>query len=113
MEISLVQVQCLVKAVEQIPSLTPNRWQLISELVTDCGLLTSSGHECPTVILGGGEKSKSIGKFNGSPKECKDAYEMLQNVEGLHNDDALKCLEVAISQTTNNVLKPIILVPYK
>lgn len=110
MEVSLSEIQCLLRAVERIPKFTPNRWNLISDLVRGCQHLISF-EECPRVFLGGEGNNKSVGRFSGSSKECKDVYEVLQNVEGLHIDDIMKCLETAICQASNIALKPIILVP--
>ena len=49
------KIQFLFGAVERVPEITPNRWNLISEIVQDYQNLTISD-ECPKVYLGGGEK---------------------------------------------------------
>ena len=49
------EIQFLFGAVERVPEITPNRSNLISEIVQDCQNLTVS-NECPKVYLGGGEK---------------------------------------------------------
>ena len=73
-------IQFLFGAVERIPETSPNRWNLISEIVQDCQNLTVS-EECPKVHLGGGEKGKSFGRFCSSPKQCEDLYETLKMLD--------------------------------
>ena len=108
MEVSM-NIQFLFGAVERVPEITPNRWNLISEIVQDCQNLTVSD-ECPKVYLGGGEKGKSFGRFCSSPKQCEDVYETLKNV-GLQSKEITQSIETAISNSTTKALKPIILVP--
>ena len=62
---------------ERVPAITPNRWNLISEIVQDCQNLTVSD-ECPKVYLGGGEKGKSFGRLCSSPKQYEDLDETLK-----------------------------------
>ena len=109
MEVKLIEIQCIFEAFKKIPELVPNRWKLVSELVQDCQHLIGS-QECPKIYVGGGEKEKSVGIFSGTPKECEDVYHILHKV-GLHRNDILKCMETVIAHTSNNALKPIILVP--
>ena len=60
MEVSINEIQFLLSAAERIPEPTPNRWNLISEIVQDCQHLIKA-EECPKVYLGGGKKGKSFG----------------------------------------------------
>ena len=101
-----MNIQFLFGAVERVPEITPNRWNLISEIVQDCQNLTVSD-ECPKVYLGGGEKRKSFGRFCSSPKQCEDLYEILKNV-GLQSKDITQSIE---TNSSTKALKPIILVP--
>ena len=99
----------LFGAIERVPEITPNRWNLISEIVQDCQNFTVPD-ECPKVYLGGGEKGKSLGRFCGSPKQCQDLYEILKNV-GLQSEEITHSIETVISNSSTKALKPTILVP--